>query len=239
MALSFLQAVNKSLRRTRIISSDLASFTDAAHQSDITIHLDIWNEVLAELYLESDIGNVVEEGSITLATDTREYSLPSDFERMAGESYGTRVLTNTTDTISVFEYPARSGISPYAAMFADQPDPTDFTGRPLWWAISPKASNIRMDKTPTSGENGEIYKFLYDKRQNLSLITDTFPISDTSVEGLVPVVAEAFRRDRAGEQRDPISEQAGFIRAVEMANKNKSRRSYGPRYIHRNLRRAL
>ncbi len=221
--LSLLDAMNRVMRRVGMISSDLASLTDAARQADIDITVDILNEVLHELLRYGSLPEEVDEGTITLATGTRDYNLPSDFVQMSGDTYWKRALIFATDNRRIFEY--RGG---YNQMYVDQPDPSQFTGQPNAWAISPRASQIRMDREATSEEDGDAYTFLYDARQRLTAAADVFPFDDVVVLSIVPMAATLWRSDRDGKERGAISAVTGFGRALDLMTKNQRRRRYGP-----------
>lgn len=220
MALTLLQALNKSLKRDGTIAgsaSELTSLTDASRQVSVDRHVQLWNEVTHELYSLGAIQGEVSEGTITLATDTNTYAMPSDFEQMSGRKYPEKVMVNT-ESISLFEYPGG-----YSALFAAQPDPSDFTGQPRFWAIDLTADQFRIDTQPTASENGDIYTFLYDKTITLDDATDTFPFTDTVVNSLVPAVAELANSN----ERPLILTTPSFLRAIGVATRSNPSVEYG------------
>ena len=88
MAKTFLQAVNATLKRARIIqgdAGDLTSFTDSARQNDVDLTIQLWNEVIHRMYNEGLFSQGTDEDTITLTLNEREYSLASDFEEFANE----------------------------------------------------------------------------------------------------------------------------------------------------------
>ncbi len=233
MAYTFLVAVNAVLKRIKIVQGDtdpLTSFSVSGIQTEIDNAKQVWNEVLHELYSYGVLTGEVAEGSITLTENEREYSLESDFEEFSGKSYQTRVFVDQTNGRKLFEYPAESGEDPYNRMFVDQLVPDQHDGLPNYWALSRKASKVRVDSDPGSTDAGAVYKYLYDKRISLSVITDTFPVSDTVVDALTPVVAEMLTMDSRQRQKNPIAASAGFSRAVALSVGKKADRRYGPRY---------
>ena len=139
-----------------------------------------------------------------------------------GKTYRTRCLVNATNNHRLYEYPGG-----FDQLFSDQPDPTDFTGQPRHFVFNPIVNEFRIDTMPTSGENGDEYKFLFEKRISLTLPADTFPFSDTVVDGLVPVVAELTRLTRQKKSVDPLSANAGFNRALATIMQKKKRTAYG------------
>lgn len=227
MATTFLIEVNNLLNRVGAIqgdASDLTSFTDSQHQPDIDVAVQAWNEVVRKLYSLGTFQGEVAEGTITLATDTREYATASDFEQLAGTDYTERVMINASENQVIREYPGG-----WEKMYANQPDPTDHTGQPSFFAINKTNSKFRVDKTPTSGENGRAFTYLYQKRIALTLITDTFPFSDTVVDQLLPAVAEVWRAERYGVQRNVAYASDSFKDAVKTLTQSTSRKHYGVR----------
>lgn len=222
---TLLDMINRTLKRGKIIQGDtgaLTSLTSSQHQHEIDVTVQIWNEVIHELFSRGAIQNEVKEGTVTLATDTREYSLPTDFEAMSGETAMDRVMVNASKNNLLHEYPGG-----YPRMYVAQPDPSDFTGQPSHYAINPTNNKFRMDRTPTSTENGDAYTFLYDKRIEVADAGDSLPFSDTVADGLLPVAVELFRASTMGTSRDVGSAVMGFIRATKLASQTKPRAAYG------------
>lgn len=225
MAYTFLQAVNRGLKRVKAIegdAGDLTTFTDSARQHEIDVLIQIWNEGLHALYGLGAFQGELAEGTVTFATDTKNYAVATDFEAMAGEDYIDRVMVSATKGSRLYEYPGG-----FERMYRNQPVPADITGYPNYWAIDKRDNTFIFDNQPTVDENGEAVTYLYEKRIALTLITDTFPVSDTVVDALLPVVAEIYHIDIQGRQRNPISAFTGFKNAVRLVTQTKPRKSYG------------
>ena len=242
MAYDAVAVVNRTLKRLGGIKGDVAditAFTDTGLLHEIDVVLQVWNETIHAVY---DLGAITGEtatGTITLATDTREYALPTSpvFEQMSGEFYSTRVMVNT-DHKRLWEYPVRNASSPYHQMFVDQPDPANFTGQPTFWVINPTTNKFRTNTTPSSEQNGDVYSFIYDKRLQITATTDTFPFADGVVDRLLFHVVEASRLDLDREKRDPVADRKGFASAVKRATQSKTLKRYGQRRIGHGLHRT-
>ena len=221
MAYSALNAVNILLKRVGVVAGDagdITSFTDTEHQREIDIALQVWNEILDEAYSSGVFEGEVDVVTITLAADTREYSVPSDFEKFTSIA----VFINANDSNRL--HPYRGG---YQRMYVDQPDPTDQTGQPHRYVINPQNSKVRVDTTPTSGEAGDVYTALYEKRINLSATGDTFPCSDDAVDSLIPSVAEIWRAVINRDSREGAYPRAAFARALKTIRQGQTKKSYG------------
>ena len=121
----------------------------------------------------------------------------------------------------------------YLQMLADQPNATDWTGEPLHYAISPSSAAttmLRVDREPTSNENGWYYYLPYERTISLTVTqaTEAMPYSDTVTRSLVPVVSEVFERHRKKEF-DANVFRASLVRALTMARTKPPTRRYGVR----------
>lgn len=219
--LTFLNAVNASLKRVQMIegsSGELSSFTDSARQTSVDVMLDVWNEVVDELFkLSEDFEGEIAESTFDLATDTVAYTLATDYVRMIGnpvDATNKRVLT---------PYPGG-----YKQLRVNRPDRTDFTGAPLHWAVSPLDGDLEIDVTPTSEENGDTYTYMYEKGVNLSGTTDTFPFDDEITRSLYAAVAQAWTRER-NQQFDEGIYNASLARAAQKLRNTPTPKHYGVR----------
>src|SRR3990167_5494320 len=241
MTVTVLQMMNASLKRVGVIQGDQGSlatstvtstatgltateaFTVSAHQRQIDVMLQLWNEAFHELEGIGLVPDTAATATMTLVTAQREYAVPADFEQMAGDDYLARVLRGATTGLRVYEYP-----DGYARMLADQPVATDWTGDPGYWAINPSAVAIRLDREPTSGQSGNTYNYLYQKRLSFTstMATSPLPYSDTVIDSLVPVVSEAHTRVFKKEF-DAGMFRASLTRAVGFVTRTRRRNSYG------------
>ena len=193
MALTFLQAMNETLKQVGIIQGDageLTTFTDSARQTDIDIMIQSWNLAVSELYKFKALPKEIASGTITLVTGTREYDLASDFEGFI-ESEQRSTLTDETNGYRIYHYPGG-----FAQMVYEQLQPSNYEGQPVYYVINPTNGKIRLDTAPTAEENGNIYTYYYTKSIGLSLVTDTFPFSDTVVELMYFPVVQLWNSER-------------------------------------------
>jgi len=213
LAYTFLQAVNATAKRVKLIqgsAGEFASFTDSARQTELDFLLVSWNDVIDTLYNMGHLQGELAESSFTLVTGTREYDLASDFIQMAGDP------VDPTNENTLTHYPGG-----YRQMRLDQRDSTDYSGRPRRWARNETNGKIRVDSTPTASENGDVYTYLYDKRINLTAITDTFPFSDDVVDALQAAVSQTWQRERRGQFDEAayltgLANAAAFLRSVPL-----------------------
>lgn len=219
MAKSFLTAVNDALKRVGEIAGAagaLTTFTDSQRQHKIDVMIQAWNDVLHEALSTGEYSTEIAEGSITLATSTREYAVESDFIAMSDG-----LMVNETDGYDLPEYPGG-----FEQMRRDQLQPGNYDGQPHYWAINPVTGEFRMDREPTANENGDVYKYLYNKRVALSAIADTFPVNDTAVDAMTPAVVEIYSRHlKKSFDRDIF--QASLARAVRHMRQEPPREKYG------------
>lgn len=246
MALFFLDAVNATLKRSRVIQGDIqnlttstasvstatglviadTAFTRSSIQSQIDIMLQCWNDGIREVYSLGMFTPEVSTATFILVTAQREYSLPTDFEQMAGRKYETRVIRMATRFYEFTEY-----VGGYDKLMADQPGfASIWQGIPIWWALSPANSTIRLDREPTSLENGFTCNYLYNKRMNRSstMATETMPFSDTTTEALYPAITQHWERVFKKEY-DEQEFRKNISQGLEFMTFTQARQRYGPR----------
>ena len=241
MPVTLIQAMNASLRRVGMIQGDVGvlatstvtststgltateALTVSAHQHKIDVMLQLWNEGFHELQSLGLYPEIAASATITLASDTMTYSLPSDFESIAGRTVEERVLRGATTGLTVPEYPGG-----YAAMKADRPVATDYKGDPDYFAISPTTLQIVLGTEPQDGQASDRYNLLYLKRLSLTSTqaTNSLPYSDTVIDALVPVVAEGHNRVFKKEF-DQTSFRISLTRAVRFVTRTQARSQWG------------
>lgn len=223
MAYTFLQAVNASLKKLGLISGSaqaLTTFTDSSRQTAIDNVITAWNETIEDLSRSTSFKGEVSTSTFTLVTGTREYTLATDFNYMVGNP------TCAAKRWMIVPYPVAPGVDAWLKMREDQVQPTDFTGQPSYWAISPNNGKIRVDRDPTSTENGDVYTYAYSVRINLSATTDAFPFSDTVVDNMQSAVVERYNMN----QRNKFNQVAysdSISRAAASANLKLTRGGQG------------
>jgi len=241
MAITYFEAVNDSMKRSGLIAGDVGEIstttgataseifqanTEIQHGVDLMIQM--WQETTNEVYSLSLVPKLVATATIDLVSGTREYALPSNFERVAGIDANEQVMRAATGVRVLPEYPGG-----YLQMLADQPNATDYTGEPMRYAISP-ANNatdmIRVDREPTDTEDGWYYYLPYERTISLTVTqaTEAMPYSDTVTRSLVPVVSEMFERTRKKEF-DPNIFRASLVRALTMSRTKPRGVRYGLR----------
>lgn len=224
MATTLLQAVNKVLRRVGEISSvspDLASLTDSARQVQIDKAVALWQECLEYLQGFADLPQDVGSGTVTLVTGTREYAAASGFQGFVGDARGNVFLVCADPVYSIQEYPGG-----YVQMFVDQPDPDMFDGQPSAFAYNPVTEMIRLDRTPTAEENGQILSYLFDKALSVAAGSDVIPLPDAAVVMLSSTVAEVYRLDTKGRLTGPNVWRTGLSEAIRIASLKAKDRAY-------------
>ena len=218
MATTLLTAVNAVLNRTAIVSASgtVSSLTNAGKQVYIDVTVQIWNEIVDDACNMMGEAHVGETGSstITLVTDTREYSLPSDLVQIRWP------LIDQTNGHYIWQY-----CDGYSQMRIDQFLPADWMGLPYSAAINPTTGLLRMSRTPTIAENGNAYNLFYDKDLVMTVATDTIPFSDAVYRALMPVVTEVFER-RNRNDFDEAEYRRNLSRALAFMNKSNRRSNW-------------
>ena len=215
MSKTLLDGVNDLLDRVGILDANgvLSSLTNQGKQLFVDLAVQVWNETVDDACNMMGIPHIGETGSstITLVTSTREYDLPSDVVQIRWP------LVDQTNGQYIWEYPGG-----YQQMRIDQFIPGDWEGLPYSAAINPTTGKLRMERTPTSAENGFAYDLLYDKDLVMDEADDTFPFSDATYRAMLPVVSEAWER-RKRNDFDLEEYRKQLSRALLFSNKSNRR----------------
>lgn len=221
MAKTLLNSINEILKRVGQIHGDseaLTSLTSTARQRSIDVSIQVINEGIDELYTASHLSLplVQAEGTVTLVTSDRDYTLATDLVRLRWP------FIDKTNTQYIYE---KAG--GYNAILREDPEQDD-TGLPHYGAISPVDGTLYLDRIPTSEENGRVYTYQYDKDLVLDEATDTVPFSDFVFRAMVPAWVQLYRRDMQSE-----FDEALFVmnigRASRLLTRTTARTHYNPR----------
>jgi len=220
MAETLLNGVNEVMKRAKLIQGDsgtLTSLTDSPRQVWIDQIVQIWNELMEELYSVSDVPMPTElsESTITLVEDTRNYTL---------DTFNTLNWPFIDETTGQYIYEQVGG---YSALWKSQPIPSTFTGLPLFGAIRETDGDLYLDRLPTATEAGLVYKYRFHKDISVSTAAATFPFKDEIFRALVPAAADLFKAENR--QDVPASFNASMGRAARLLSNAHVRSHYGPR----------
>lgn len=221
MAKTLLDGVNEIFKRTNEISGDaaaLTSLTDSARQHPIDVAIQVINEGIDELYTTSHISLPLEqaESTITLVDGTRAYQLPSDLDTILFP------LRDKTNINFIWEFAGG-----YNGLLDLDPQ-QNYTGLPIWAAISPVTGYLFFDRTPTATEAGAVYTYQYEKDTALSAATDAIPFNDRVFRAMVPAWVQLYKREMRNEFDNEFYRQ-GIGRASRAITEKEPRTSYSPR----------
>ena len=141
--------------------------------------LDYINESIEELNILAKWDILKDQGTITLVTDTRTYTLGSDVD--VNRIIGDRFFIDAEDS---FVYISRSN-----QYFQEQVIKGN-TGLPtVWIPFGKNASQvdqIKLDPVPTSSENGLVLTYWYTRQlTDLSADSDTTPFQEVVIRHMV------------------------------------------------------
>jgi hypothetical protein len=219
---TLLDGVNAVLKKRKLIEGDnepLVSLTSGNRQLWIDAAVSSWNEAIDHLYtyISEPLPTEMAEQAIVLVEGTRSYDLPSDLVQIRWP------LIDETNGYTIQEYPGG-----FDQMRRDQLQPGNYTGRPIYAAISPITDKLYLDRVPQSGDAGLSFNLVYDKNLSLALANDTFPFTDACYRAMIPVVAEFVRRDFDNEF-DPSIVRINLGRAAQFVSKSVPRESWKSR----------
>ena len=209
------------------ILRDLGLDSGSSLVSDVKVRiLDYINEAIEELNILAKWDILKSEGTVTLATDTREYTLATDADvnRIIGDRF-------YIDSEDVFVYMAASNQA-----FQEEVIQGD-TGRPaVWIPFGKNASQvdqIKVDPIPTADENGLVMTYWYTRQLTaLSADSDTTPFQEVVIRHMVKAKYAEYDQDFAKRDREMTmansllqklqAQNRGAVRFVPLTRRNYS-----------------
>ena len=179
------------------ILRDLGLDSGSSLVSDVKVRiLDYINEAIEELNILAKWDILKSEGTVTLATDSREYTLATDAD--VNRIVGDRFYIDTEDT---FVYMATSNQA-----FQEEVIQGD-TGRPIVWIPFGKNASqvdqIKVDPIPTADENGMVMTYWYTRQLTaLSADSDTTPFQEVVIRHMVKAKYAEYYQDFAKRDRE-------------------------------------
>ena len=216
-----IDCINEIFKRVNAISGDAAALTslvDSARQHPIDVAVQVVNEGIDELYSASHVSlpKSQAESSFSLSTGVREYTLASDLITLYYP------MIDKTNSQYLFEF--RDGYNKLLLLDPQQ----SFTGLPEWGVISPITGALRVDRAPTSAENGHVYTYEYERDLVLVNATDTVPFTNACFRSMVPAWVQLYNRGMRNEF-DQTLYTASIGRASRFVTELQQRTNYSPR----------
>lgn len=173
--MTFLECVNRILRKTAIIRGDtdeITTFSDTQHNASLNLAIVAVQDEIARLTAERLIPYERQtSGTVTLAASTRTYSLASDFTRF----YGTPHFYDSDGNRQIYEYPG--GLEALQTEYYTYA--TD-SGDPNWFYMEPTSTKkVGFFQVPSSGEAGKILTYEYEGSVLVDSVSDTIPFHNT------------------------------------------------------------
>lgn len=228
---TFIDGVNRLLRINNIIKGDddnITTFSDSQHASDISLAQIAIQDELAEIASERLIPYEKTSSTITLATNTRTYSLASDFIRFYGSHPS---FYDSTQNVRIYEYPGGED----ALKDQDYSYKTN-QSTPVWWYWDDTTTKkIAFYAVPDSNYNNRSISYDYEKSVMVENSTDTLPLhNNEEFYALVSMAARRFLFMRTNEATGLLTEDATYNNAKSrlyalLRPKNASNR-YGRKY---------
>ncbi|MEE9158907.1 MAG: hypothetical protein V3U60_11035 [Gammaproteobacteria bacterium] len=229
MSKTLINGVNEVLKKTGTLDSDsglLTSLTNSGRQVFIDTAVQVLNEAVDDLYASAQISKPkqLREATITLVSGTKDYALHSSLVLLRDEF---NLIDETNNHII-----AILGENGYWQTVVGDLDQDD-TGLPSFCAISPINGRLVFDRTPTSVEDGNIYKYRYDRDMELELANDSFPFNNIVFRAVVPAAAEMWKFYRQQEFQSAIYNRS-MARAARYLRQLPPRTSYAARQVAHN-----
>lgn len=171
--MTFIECINRIFRQNAIIRGDtdtIETFDDTQHNASMHVAIvgvqDELIKLVAERLLPKERNT---SGTVLFATDTRVYSLASDFIRFFGVPHFYRSDENR----QIYEY--QGGLE---QLQIDIYDYDTQGGDPNWWYWEPSSASLKQVgfyQVPTSAESGETWTYDYEASVMVDAATDDLP----------------------------------------------------------------
>lgn len=167
----FLDCINRILRANAIIRGDtdtVSTFSDTQHNASLNIGILAVQDELVNLIADKLIPSERKTtGSITFTTNTRTYSLATDFVRF----YGIPHFYRAADNRQIYEY--SGGLEMLQVAYYDYA--TQY-GDPIWFYWEPTSTKkVGFFQVPSSAENGDVWTYEYEGSVMVSAASDSMP----------------------------------------------------------------
>ena len=172
--MTFLEAVTRILRNNALLRGDTdapASFTDTNHNASLQLAQVAIQDELTNLAADRLIPYEKASTSIGLTTNTRLYSLPSEFTGF----YGSAHFYDSTSNTLIPMYPG--GLE---ALQIRVPSYLTQFGSPNWFYMEPGITKkVGFHQIPDSTFNGRTLTFDFERSILVTDATDTMPFHNT------------------------------------------------------------
>jgi hypothetical protein len=172
--MTFLEAVTRILRLNAVLRGDTdapSSFSDTNHNASMQLAILAVQDELTKLTADKLIPYEKTSDTITLATNTRTYSLAADFINF----YGTPHFYDSTANRLLFEFPGGQE----ALQLTDYTYQTR-SGTPNWWYWEPTTTKkVGFYNVPDSSFDTRVLTYHYEKSVMVTLSSDTMPFHNT------------------------------------------------------------
>jgi hypothetical protein len=178
--------------------------------------LDYINESIQEINILGRFDILKKEGTVTLVTDTADYSLAADCD--VTQIVGERFYIDVDDAIV---YQAATN-----QVFQDA-EIRNNAGLPIIWIPfgknSSEVSQIKVDPVPTSGENGKVMKYWYQRElTDLSTDSDTTPHQEVIIRHMTKAKYAEYDMDFAKRDRQ-MNLANNLLKKVQARNRGSVR----------------
>jgi len=195
--MNFLDAVNRVLRIESIISGDdddLTSFSQTQHDAAINLAKISVQDELTALIAEEVIPFERIEGTITLATGTRTYNLAANFVRFDGQRPFFLKQDGSGDSENQTIELYNGGENQIRRDFLDYQSQN---GTPTYYYMATPSSvsvkTVGLFQVPIAADNGDVYRYYYEKDVSVSAAGDNLPFNDLEANIFTRMAARHFK----------------------------------------------
>lgn len=243
--MNFLEGVNIVLREGGIIAGDddeVSAFTDTQHENHVNLAKRAIKRELNDLLSDKNMPFEEAEGYLTMVSGQRAYALESDFIRFSDAPAFMLEVESASATAASKNRKIYHYIGDEQKIRKELMDYRDILGEPQYfYAINAETHQVGMYPVPNASENGEVYRYWYQKSLTVTTETDNIPvINEQAAESFIEGCTVHFNYLRMtpqerqvlypqGVQFDPDLQQAR-AKTLEFVRKTAPIPKYGRKY---------
>lgn len=228
----FVDVVNRILRKDGVIRGDtdaLTNFNNLQHGATMNLAIIAVQDALNDLFADQALPVERTQGSITLALNTRTYTLAT-FDKFWREE--APFFYDATQNTEIYQYPGGE-----QQLQIDVMDYTTQYGYPNWWYWDDAASaTIGLFQIPDATIAGRVLTYDYLKNTMVQNYNDVMPFQqDKQAYAFTEMALMRFQAMKAGKETADLKRLPAYVTALtktlNLINPKRQSRRWGSVYV--------
>lgn len=229
--MQFVDVVNRILRKDGVIRGDtdpLTNFNSLQHGATMNLAIIAVQDALNDFFADQSLPVERQQGTITLALNTRTYSLAAQFDKFWNDVAN---FYDATQNTLILEYAGGE-----QQLQLDIQDYKTQGGYPNWWYwVDASVATIGFYQVPDATVVGRVLTYDYFLNSMVQSYNDTMPFQqDKQVYAFTEMALMRFQAMKAGKEIADMKRQPAYVSAMtktlNLINPKRQSRRYGCRY---------